>query len=109
VDFDDCLVCNGEVNAELVRFLFQCLNRGIQLHLLTRHAGIPAETLKKYRLGLMFDTIAHVTDGSSKAQYIRHPDAIFIDDSFRERKAVYDTLRIPVFAPDAVEVLLASD
>jgi hypothetical protein len=109
VDLDDCLVCNGQVNAELVRFLFQCFNRGVKLHLLTRHAGTPAEALSQFRLGMMFDTITHITDKSAKAQYIRHMDAIFIDDSFCERKAVYDALRISVFAPDAVEVLFAKD
>jgi hypothetical protein len=108
VDLDDCLICNGEVNVDLIKFLFQCLNRGIKLHLLTRHASVPEETLSQYRLGMIFDTITHITDGSTKAQHIRYPDAIFIDDSFRERKSVYDALHIPVFAPDAVEVLFSS-
>jgi hypothetical protein len=106
MDLDDCIICDGKVNTEIVQFLYQCINKNIHLHLLTRHSSDLCATLKKYRLGNVFDTITHIEDGSPKSKYITFPDAIFIDDSFSERKFVYDALGIPVFAPDAVEALL---
>ncbi|MEO0037347.1 MAG: hypothetical protein RIQ59_558, partial [Bacteroidota bacterium] len=34
------------------------------------------------------------------SNYILNADSIFIDDSFAERKDVYDNLKIPVFGVD---------
>ncbi len=45
-------------------------------------------TLDKYRLTQLFDRVFHITDGSSKANYIDVEKAIFIDDSFIERQSV---------------------
>lgn len=39
VDFDDTLVIRGKLNVELVKLLYQGLNRGVRLVLLTRHDG----------------------------------------------------------------------
>lgn len=109
MDLDDCLICNGKVNTEIVQFLYQCINRDIQLHLLTRHSGDLSETLKKYRLANLFDTIIHIHEGDFKFKQITFTDAIFIDDSFSERQAVHDALGIPVFPPCAVEALLVPE
>jgi hypothetical protein len=42
-------------------------------------------------------------------QAIRHTDAIFIEDSFQERRDVHERKGIPVFASDSVECLMQSD
>jgi hypothetical protein len=106
IDLDDCLICDGLVNTDAVAFLYQCVNRGIAIHLLTRHAGTVDETLCRARLQNLFDDIVHLKTSERKSDYIRHNDAIFIDDSFGERKEVRERKRIPVFAPDAIECLL---
>lgn len=88
VDLDDTLIVNGKVNHELVAFLYQAINNGKRISLITRHTGDLLATLDKYRLTQLFDRVFHITDGSSKANYIDVEKAIFIDDSFIERQSV---------------------
>lgn len=88
VDLDDTLIVNGKVNHELVAFLYQNINDGKRISLITRHAGDLDATLSKFRLTQIFDRVIHITDGSSKADYIDVERAVFIDDSFMERKAI---------------------
>lgn len=106
VDLDDCLILDDRVNTQLAAFLFQCLNRGVGLHLLTRHSRNPRDTLRRFRLERLFDSVEHVPGGQAKSDRIAHRDSILIDDSFAEREEVRSTLGIPVFAPDAVESLI---
>jgi hypothetical protein len=107
MDLDDCLVCDGVINTQAVAFLYQCVNRRIAIYLLTRHAGSVGEILRRTRLTGLFDDIIHLQPGDRKSDFIRHARAIFIDDSFRERKDVHEQRGIPVFAPDAIECLMA--
>jgi len=106
IDLDDCVICDGLVNTEAAAFLYQCVNRGIVVHLLTRHAGSVEETLKQARLSCLFDEIIHLRSGELKSDAVKHADAIFIDDSFGERRDVREKKGIPVFAPDAIECLM---
>jgi len=107
VDLDDTLILRGVVNARLVALLYQCLNRGAKLVLLTRHAGNVDETLKRYRLAQLFDEVIHLSEGQSKADAIRDRSAIFIDDSFSERLRVHDATGIPTFDCSMIEMLLS--
>lgn len=106
VDFDDTLIVRGRVNAELVKLLYQALNRGVRLVLLTRHAGDLAGTLQRFRLQGLFDQVIHLREGQPKAASITERDAVLIDDSFAERNAVRQALGIPVFDPSMVEALV---
>jgi hypothetical protein len=106
IDLDDTIVRNGKTNPLVAAFLYQCLNRGIKTHLLSRHNGDIDATLQRLRINQLFDSVVHVCNGEQKAVYIRHQSAIFIDDSHAERKSVKDCLGIPVFDVDAVESLL---
>lgn len=106
MDLDDTLLVDGLVNAEAVRFLYQCLNRGVRLVLVTRHTIRPEDTLAHFRLLGLFDEIVWFQDNESKASAIRTDRAIFIDDSFAERADVHERLGIPVFDPSAIEALL---
>lgn len=105
VDYDDCLIIEGLVNSSLVSFLFQALNRGKRLVLLTRHDGDINDSLREYRLDALFDHVVHLRAGESKSSRISPGSAIFIDDSHSERAEVAKSCRIPVFAPDMVEML----
>jgi len=106
IDLDDCLIGDGKVNLQAVALLYHCLNRNVRLHMLTRHTESVDQTLKLHRLSGLFDEIIHMEPGELKSSYIKHRDAVFIDDSFAERKEVREKTGIPVFAPDAIESLL---
>lgn len=106
IDFDDTVYLEGRgVNADVVKFLFQCRNREVRLVLLTRHVGDIREALAACRLEGVFDEVVHVPAGASKAEYILESAAIFIDDSFVERLEVSEACGIPVFDPSALEAL----
>lgn len=106
VDLDDTLIQHHKLNVTLMAFIFQCLNDGKKVVLITKHEEILKDTLEKYRIGGLFSEIIHLTKSDRKADYIKDHQAVFIDDSFAERKEVMTKLGIPVFAPDAVECLL---
>jgi len=105
-DFDDCLIIKEKINLSLLAFLFQSINEGKKLVLITKHEKDINQSLKKYRLEKVFDKITHLNSGDHKYKYITEQKAIFIDDSHRERKEVLEKLNIPVFAPDNIEALL---
>jgi hypothetical protein len=106
IDFDDCLVIDGKINTKLVAFIFQCHNENKKVVLTTKHQGNIASSLISFRLDRVIGEVIHLNSDQMKYQYIRSDHAIFIDDSFSERKLVHDNLGIPVFAPDAIDCLL---
>ncbi len=108
VDFDDTVTYANTVNTETIAFLYQCLNKGITIKLLTRHAKEIYDSLAHYRIDpKLFDEIIHIKDETTpKSDYITDERAIFIDDSFRERKDVAIKCGIPVFDCDAISALM---
>lgn len=106
VDLDDTLILNDTVNVNLVRFLYQCINAGVRVVLLTRHASDIDQTLRKHRLTAIFDEILYIEQSASKSDYIRTRDAILIDDSFSERKAISERLGILTFDCSMIEMLM---
>lgn len=106
VDFDDCLIINQKVNTSLIEFIFKCLNNNKKVILITKHSKDINESLDKYRLHGLFDEIIHLNNGDNKYKHIKTKSAIFIDDSFAERKEVHDNIKIPVFSPDMIEALM---
>ena len=111
VDFDDCIYLDKKnVNAELVSFLYRCVNNKIRLTLLSKHdddtLGDLDGLLKKLRIQNLFDRIIHINPLEQKYKYIDNKNSIFIDDSFAERREIAQHCGIPVFGLDMVEVLL---
>jgi len=106
IDLDDTIIIDGRVNVMAVAFLYQCLNKGIKIHLLSRRLGAIRSVLRKHRLEAVFDTITQLDQIQEKADYIKEPSSIFIDDSFSERQKVSRKLGVPVFDLDAIESLL---
>lgn len=105
IDLDDTLVLHGRVNLQAIKFIYQCINQGKQVKLITRHQYDLSETLRKYRLLNLFDDVMHVTEGVSKSSLITERDAIFIDDSFAERMDVSQRCDIPTFDGSMLELL----
>lgn len=106
VDLDDTLIQDGLVNVDLVRFLYQCVNKNCRLILLTRHTGDVEQVLQQHRLTSLFDLIIQISGSASKADFVQEQDAIFVDDSFSERAAVASKVGIPTFDCSMVEMLL---
>ncbi|MFQ9514261.1 MAG: ATP-grasp domain-containing protein [Eubacterium sp.] len=107
LDFDDTITYKDTVNTEMIAFIYQCLNKGKKIILLTRHAKEIDDSLKKYHIDrTLFEDIIHIKDDTLKSNYITHKDSIFIDDSFRERYDVSLKCEIPVFDVDCISALI---
>ncbi len=106
VDYDDTLVVNGLVNVSLVQFLYQCVNQNKRLVLISKHKGDLDAELSRYRLKQLFDQVLHLERNESKSDYIKESDAIFIDDSYGERRVIHYEKGIPVFDTHMVECLV---
>ncbi len=104
--FEGCLIINEKVNTQLVYLLYQALNQGKKIHLLTKCGQQVQVLLKQFRLESLFDSVILLDEESFKAQHIKELKSIFIDGSFMERKEVTRTLKIPVFDLDAIESLM---
>jgi len=106
IDFDDLVIFEGEVNPSVMAFVFQCINKKIKLHLITKHKYELTESLKKYRLSEIFDELIWINEDDEKPSLIKEKDAIFIDDSFAERMKVHKVCGIPVFDLHMIEALM---
>lgn len=107
VDLDDTLIVNGKVNTVLIQYLYQTVNLGKNRILLTKHIKEVSETLAENRISeTLFEEIIRIEPEKEKSDYIHKKNAIFIDDSFSERKKVSEACCIPVFDCSEVEVLL---
>ena len=106
IDYDDTVVHDGLVNTTMIKFLYQCMNKGVKLILISKHDGDLYADLKKYHLQEIFDEIIHLRREENKRDYIADKNSIFVDDSYGERKAVKESWDIPVFDTHMVECLL---
>jgi hypothetical protein len=107
LDYDDTLVLGDQVNADVMRFLFQARNAGKRIILLSKHATDIYVDLKKAGISEdLFEKIIVLSREEEKSDYITEKKAIFIDDSFAERKRIKDRCGIPVFDVDMIESLI---
>ena len=106
VDLDDTLIVHGKVNIAVVRLIFQAINDGKPVRLVTRHAYDVAATLMRFRLAGLFDEVIHLQNGEPKSAHILEADALLVDDSFSERREVSRALGIPTLDPSMVEMLI---
>lgn len=105
IDLDDTLLINGRVNTLAMKLVFQCINKGKKIVLLSRHRGDLNQTLVRHRLSGLFDVIIHLGEREKKSSHIMHNDAIFVDDSFAERMDVSAQCKIPTFDCSMIEML----
>lgn len=107
VDLDDTLIINGKVNTTLMQYLYQTVNEGKKRILLTKHTKDIGTTLAEKKISIdLFDKIIQIAPEDEKKSYIKEKNAVFIDDSFRERKNVSEYCKIPVFDCSEIEALL---
>jgi hypothetical protein len=105
IDLDDTLLLDGQINLPSIKLIFQCINQGKRVQLITRHRGDLAQMLEKYRLQSLFDEVIHVPESGAKSEYITERDAIFVDDSFSERLEVSRNCQIPTLDSSMLELL----
>ena len=106
IDLDDTLIMDGAVNTDVVKFVFQCRNRGVRTTLLTRRRDDVDAVLARHRLNGIFDAIVRVDGGRAKSSYMAEGPAVFIDDSFSERAEASRRLGVPAFDPASLDALL---
>lgn len=107
IDFDDTVVIRGDVYTPVLSFIYQCRNKAVPVYLVTRHEEDIDQTLERYAISKdLFEGIFQLKQGENKAKCITKPKPIFIDNSFIERHRVKETLGIPVFDVDAIELLI---
>jgi hypothetical protein len=90
----------------MISFLYACKNRGIKIHLITKHILDLGQTLNRFAINQLFDRIIHLKSTERKSTFIENQDAIFIDDSYSERVEVFENARIPVFSIDSIPQFL---
>ncbi len=106
-DFDDTLIVRDKVNLKAVWFLYQCQNNNKKVILLTKHEKEIFDSMEYYHIHKnIFDDIIHIKPNDNKADYISPKKAVFIDNSYHERHAVYIKHHIPVFDVDGLDVLM---
>lgn len=109
IDYDDTVIEGQLVNTKVIDFLYQCKNKGVKTFLLTRHEvdhnDTVEESLKEHCISeQLFSSIIKLSMTEKKSEYIEG-NSIFIDNAYAQRKEVYDTLKIPVFDVEGLEVL----
>jgi hypothetical protein len=82
--------------------LYDYVNSGKKLVLITKHEGDISKALKFYRLTDLFDEIIQLNDEQKKSDWIESNSSIFIDDSHRERVEVHQALGIPVYSHEMI-------
>ncbi len=105
IDFDDLIIVGDKVNTRALQYLYQCTNKQIKIHMITRHKEDIYATLTKYRIFNVFEDISVIEANQLKSDFINERESIFIDDSFMERKDVSEKLGIPVFDAHMLESL----
>lgn len=106
-DFDDTLIVDGLVNLKAIFFLYQCRNSKKKIVLLTKHMQKLQKTMEQFAIAKnLFTEVTHIKPTENKADYIKPLGAIFVDNSFQERKVVAEKHKIPVFDVDGIDVLL---
>ncbi len=108
MDFDDTVIVHDRVNFNVLRFIYQCVENKIPVILLTRHETDIIADLKARRIAPeLFDKIICLPRSERKIDHVSpSKKALFVDDSFAERKSMQDAYGIWTLGVDAVEALL---
>lgn len=105
-DLDDTLIINNNINLDLIKFLYKCINNNIKLVLITRNDN-PDLVLLKFKINI-FDEIIKLPKNHNilKSTFITNTNSIFIDDSYKERYDVKQNCNIICLSPSDIELLL---
>ena len=109
IDYDDTVVEGDKISLPVIKFLYQCKNKGIEVILLTRHEADHSDTVEESLVSHaiskdLFAKIIKLSFSDKKSSFIT-ANSIFIDNSYAERKEVHDVKGIPVFDIEGIEVI----
>lgn len=108
IDYDDTIIVHDRVNESVMALLYRCENRGIPVYLVTKHDGNIIKSLQEKKImPELFAKIIHLDKKQVKKDFI-HPSthALYLDDSFAERREIGREFGIRTMGVDMVEVLL---
>lgn len=106
LDLDDTLIIDHAVNTKMIAFVYQCVNKGKNVVLLTKHDGSAEEYLKQYKIDRsLFSKIIHIPDDKQKSAYYEDKQGILVDNLYVERKEALQC-GLAVFDVDAIDALL---
>lgn len=106
LDLDDTLIVNNAVNIKMIAFVYQCINNGKTVVLLTKHDGDVYEYLERYKINAsLFAKIIHIPEDKKKSAYYEDKNGILIDNLYVERKEALEC-GLAVFDVDAIDALL---
>lgn len=107
VCLEDTLIVNGQVNTDLLKFIFQSINQGKKIRLISRlNRKLGMTLLEKWKIGSIFDNITWLNEGERKSATIIGKKSILIDDHFEDRKEVSTELGIATFDLSMLEMLI---
>lgn len=107
IDLDHTIILSEKVNTQIVTFLYQCLNKGKRITLLTKSLEDDLVAyLERFRIYQIFDEILWIKEQEKKSDYIKSDSCLFIDDSFSQRAEVYQIHQIPCLDPSMIELLI---
>lgn len=108
MDFDDTIIVHDRVNIAAMQFMYQCVQKKIPVILLTRHETDIMKDLEHYCISpALFSKIVCLPRSERKIDHVSpSTKAIFIDDSFAERKQMRDAFGIKAFGVECLEALI---
>jgi len=109
IDFDDTIVFNrSKYNTQVMMFIYQCINEGKEIVLITKHEFDLDETMKRLHLSKdLFNEIILVPVNMPKYKMMNNDKpSIFIDNSYNERKLVKLNLNMHTFDISNIECLI---
>jgi len=105
VDYLDCLCVHGKVNANLIRYLYECVANGKRIVLVALKHEYSESVMRALRLSELFDECLLVGHYDEIRTHVQNDKAIYIVNSYFDRVARSQDLGIPVFSLDMVECL----
>ena len=108
IDFDDTIIVHDRVNIAALAFCYQCVQRHIPVTLLTRHDKDVVEDLRERRIAPeLFDRIVCIPRVQRKIDHVSPgKKALFIDDSFAERRQMEEAFDVITGGVAALEALI---
>ncbi|MES5954328.1 ATP-grasp domain-containing protein [Bacillus fungorum] len=108
IDLDHTLIVDNKINTQLLMFLYQCVNKHIELILVTTNKDIIYETLQKYHIHpTLFSKIVQMNHIIKEVKYEQlNKKAIFIHNIFAKQSTLHNQLNIPSFDVHNIECLI---
>jgi hypothetical protein len=106
IDLDGTLLIDNKINIQLISFIYQCINRNIEVYLVTLHNGDLNKLIETFRIKNLFNGVIWLREGTEKFNFIDCEKSIFIDNSFNHRLKVYNNKNIPVFDVNSIDCLI---